>query len=67
MIKYDEETQEYQDALKEATHKAIGSGTLYRIDPQSSVPEFFGQSTLLWQKAMSFSEILDNDKYYEKL
>lgn len=67
MINYDEDSQQYQDALKEATHRAILSKTLYRVDPQSSIPEFFGQSTHQWHKAMSFCEMLDNEKYYEKL
>ncbi len=67
MINYDEDSQQYQDALKEATHVAERSGTLYRVDPQSSVPQFFGQSTHQWHKANSFAEMLDDEKYYIKL
>lgn len=67
MINYDEDSQQYQYALQSATHLALRSRTLYRVDTQSSVPEFFGQSTHAWHKAMSFCEMLDDEKYYEKL
>lgn len=61
------ETFEYQEALKVATHKGISSGTLYRKSEDSLSPDFFGFSSQTWRKATFYNDILEDDKYYEKI
>jgi len=62
-----EDTQQYQDALKEATHKGVNTGTLYRKNDQSLRCDFFGVSSLQWRKSGVDNDTLNDEKYYEVL
>jgi len=61
------ETLEYNEALKVATHKGIYSETLYRKSEDSLSPDFFGFSSQTWRKANFYNDILEDEKYYEKI
>ena len=62
-----EDTLEYQDALKEATHQGVNTGTLYRFNPESLSCDFFGASSLGWYRSGVQNSQLDNEKSFRKL
>lgn len=53
-------TLQYQDAIKEATHKGVRTGTLYRKRDDTTLTDFFATSSLCWQQSMVTIEVLED-------
>lgn len=53
------DTLQYQEALKEATHKGMRTGTLYRKRDDTTLTDFFATSSLRWVQSMVTIEVLE--------
>lgn len=52
-------TLQYQEAIKEATHKGVRTGTLYRTRDDTTLTDFFATSSLRWVQSTVTVEVLE--------